>query len=164
MPSNFSWTIEIHLQSSPAYIVVFTSWLVVFWCLKQVYTERECVQLFDLVVLKHMRDSIKKTPYVLKLVRSSKQNYVHDWCAILTISIHFLCGSLWKFGFPDWLICRSKWGIQLTGKAFPGVGTLTFAWVGWGKLNLKCRVSNELFFLLAPKSPTTYVACKGHAV
>ena len=37
--------------------------------------------------------------------------------------------------------------IFLTGKAFPGVGNLTFAWVGWGKLNRKCQVSNGFFFL-----------------
>ena len=36
---------------------------------------------------------------------------------------------------------------NLTGKAFPGVGNLTFAWVGWGKLNRKCQVSNGFFFL-----------------
>ena len=35
---------------------------------------------------------------------------------------------------------------NLTGKAFPGVGNLTFAWVGWGKLNWKCQVSNGFFF------------------
>ena len=35
---------------------------------------------------------------------------------------------------------------NLTGKAFPGVGNLTFAWVGWGKLNRKCQVSNGFFF------------------
>ena len=35
---------------------------------------------------------------------------------------------------------------NLTGKAFLGVGNLTFAWVGWGKLNLKCQVSNRFFF------------------
>ena len=34
---------------------------------------------------------------------------------------------------------------NLTGKAFPGVGNLTFAWVGWGKLNRKCQVSNGFF-------------------
>ena len=35
---------------------------------------------------------------------------------------------------------------NLTGKSFPGVGNLTFAWVGWGKLNRKCQVSNGFFF------------------
>ena len=29
-------------------------------------------------------------------------------------------------------------------------GDLTFVWVGWGKLNRKCKVSNEFFS--APKS------------
>ena len=26
-----------------------------------------------------------------------------------------------------------------------GVGNLTFVWVGWGKLNRKCKVSNDIF-------------------
>ena len=32
---------------------------------------------------------------------------------------------------------------HLTGEAFPGVGNLTFASVGWGKLDRKCQVSND---------------------
>ena len=47
----------------------------------------------------------------------------------------------------------------MTGKAFPGVGNLTFAWVGWGKLNRKCQVSNGLFFFSAPKSLTAINTC-----
>ena len=47
---------------------------------------------------------------------------------------------------------------NLTGKAFPGVGNLTFAWVGWGKLNRKCQVSNGFFFW-APKSLTAINTC-----
>ena len=42
---------------------------------------------------------------------------------------------------------------NLTGKAFPGVGNLTFAWVGWGKLNRKCQV------FWAPKSLTAINTC-----
>ena len=34
-----------------------------------------------------------------------------------------------------------------------GVGNLTFACVGWGKLNRKCQVSNNCFFR-APKPLT----------
>ena len=26
------------------------------------------------------------------------------------------------------------------------MGNLTFVWVAWGKLNLKCKVSNDFFF------------------
>ena len=48
---------------------------------------------------------------------------------------------------------------NLTGKAFPGVGNLTFAWVGWGKLNRKCQVSNGLFFFRALKSLTAINTC-----
>ena len=47
---------------------------------------------------------------------------------------------------------------NLTGKAFPGVGNLTFAWVGWGKLNRKCQASNGFFFR-APKSLTAINTC-----
>ena len=39
------------------------------------------------------------------------------------------------------------------------MGNLTFVWVGWGKLNRKCKVSNVFlffcfFFFLSPKSLT----------
>ena len=34
----------------------------------------------------------------------------------------------------------------MTGKVFRGLGNLTFVWVGWGKLNRKCQVSNDFFF------------------
>ena len=38
------------------------------------------------------------------------------------------------------------------------MGNLTFVWVGWGKLNRKCKVSNGFLFcfvfFLAPKSLT----------
>ena len=40
----------------------------------------------------------------------------------------------------------------MTGKAFPGVGNLTFSWVWREKLNRKCQVS--IFFFPAPKSLT----------
>ena len=48
---------------------------------------------------------------------------------------------------------------NLTGKAFPMVGNLTFAWVGWGKLNWKGQVSNDFFSSEAPNSLTAINTC-----
>ena len=47
---------------------------------------------------------------------------------------------------------------NLTGKAFRGVGNLNFVWLGWGKLNRRCQVSND-FFLREPKSITIINTC-----
>ena len=46
---------------------------------------------------------------------------------------------------------------NLTGKAFPGVGNLTFAWVGWGKLNRKFQIPN-VFFFPGAKVATSYTS------
>ena len=35
---------------------------------------------------------------------------------------------------------------NLMGKAFRGVGNLNFVWLGWGKLNRRCQVSNDFFY------------------
>ena len=39
------------------------------------------------------------------------------------------------------------------------MGNLTFVSAGWGKLNRKCKVSNDFFFFLAPKSRTAINTC-----
>ena len=39
-----------------------------------------------------------------------------------------------------------------------GVGNLNFVWLGWGKLNRRCPVSND-FFLREPKSITIINTC-----
>ena len=36
---------------------------------------------------------------------------------------------------------------------------LTFVWMGWGKLNRKCKASLDVFFFLAPKSLTAMNTC-----
>ena len=37
------------------------------------------------------------------------------------------------------------------------MGNLTFVLAGWGKLNQKCKVSNNFFFFLALKSLTAVI-------
>ena len=44
----------------------------------------------------------------------------------------------------------------MTGKAFSGVGNLTFAWVGWRKFNRKCQVSNDSFFFSGAEVANSY--------
>ena len=39
------------------------------------------------------------------------------------------------------------------------MGNLTFARLGWGKLNRKCQVSSDFFFFRVPKSLTTINTC-----
>lgn len=52
------------------------------------------------------------------------------------------------------IFCARGWGTWREGLL--GLGNLTFAWVGRGKLNRKYQVSN-VFFFRARKSPTTRV-------
>ena len=52
---------------------------------------------------------------------------------------------------------RANLGHSITFCA-PGVGSLTFVLAGWAKLNRKCKVSNDFFFLV-PKSLTAIKTC-----
>ena len=62
-----------------------------------------------------------------------------------------MCRSIRNFNIPPgiprafyYFLCPGVG--NLTRKAFPGVGNLTFAW-GVGKLNRKCQASNCIFFV-----------------
>ena len=114
------------------------------------------------------------TPHILKKTKQKKHLIPSQSSSKHVCSTGWLCYSLLmrrsnrNFNTPapptSWanlghLIIFCSRGVgNLAGKTFPMVGNSTFVWVGWGKLNRKSQVSNDLFFR-ASKSLTVINTC-----
>ena len=111
--------------------------------------------MLDIEKLHLLSASFARTPY-FRFPSSLISSYQEETAEVVKQFMHQSNGN---FNIPPpranpgHLTTFCAWGVgNLTGKAFLGVGNLTFAWVGWGKLNRKFQIPNGFFFP-APKSP-----------
>ena len=77
---------------------------------------------------------------------SSSRHYLGNNIMITIVKCYVPIKSKLQHPPPPWASPG-----HLTTSCARGVGSLTFTWVGWGKLNQKCQASSDFLFW-APKS------------